>query len=517
MAGSTTSPMMKRFTVRRQKPVMVRPVRPTPRETKPLSDIDDQESFHFLISNSINFYRRRDDVDDQCVRKASSSEEDPAKVIKAALAETLVLYHPFAGRLIEGPENKLAVECTGDGVAFVEADADVTLEELGEEELQPPFPYLEDLLCNIPDTGGILHPPILSIQVTRLRCGGFIFTYRLNHVMCDATGIVQFMMALAEIARGGASTDSVVAPFTVDDLVCKSFFFTPADTSALRASLPPFLRAKCSSFDVLTAFLWRCRTSALQLDPNREVRILCFVDARSKFDPPIHKGYYGNVLAIPTAVTTAGKLTGNPLGYAVELVMNAKSMVTEDYIKSNADLIVSRGRKGVRWSPGYMVSDLRRAGFDEVDFGWGKPVYAGPALGIKELKPANLGFYIPRKNKKGEKVVVVPIGLPRSAMQRFIDEIKNVVNAINDDGNGKGARSQRQSHTDNIHMVRPSLSDDEKLHGEEAETSDGSSGKTDALGNKTIVIQKSLHFLLLQGRMTKGKKGLLFQLGCQDL
>ena len=39
-------------------------------------------------------------------------------------------------------------------------------------------------------------------QVTRLRCGGFIFAIAWNHTLSDGLGIVQFMNALAEMARG---------------------------------------------------------------------------------------------------------------------------------------------------------------------------------------------------------------------------------------------------------------------------------------------------------------------------
>ncbi|EXC20590.1 Benzyl alcohol O-benzoyltransferase [Morus notabilis] len=116
MAGSLV------FRVKRSQPELVAPAKDTPRELKLLSDIDDQDSLRFLIP-VIQFYEY----------EPSMQGKDPAKVIKEALAKTLVFYYPFAGRLRElaGAGRKLAVDCTAEGVLFVEGDADVTLADFG--------------------------------------------------------------------------------------------------------------------------------------------------------------------------------------------------------------------------------------------------------------------------------------------------------------------------------------------------------------------------------------------------
>ncbi|XP_009803456.1 benzyl alcohol O-benzoyltransferase-like isoform X1 [Nicotiana tabacum] len=434
------------FTVRRQKPELIAPEKPTPRETKFLSDIDDQEGMRFQIP-VIQFYSKN----------SSMEGKDPVNVIKKAIAETLVFYYPFAGRLREGTGRKLMVDCTGEGIMFVEADADVTLEEFG-DELQPPFPCLDELLFDVPHSAGVLNCPLLLIQVTRLICGGFIFSLRLNHTMSDAPGLVQFMTAVGEMARG-ASAPSVLpvwcrellnarnppqvtcthheydeVPDTkdtiipLDDMVHKSFFFGPSEVSALRRFVPYHLR-KCSTFELLTAVLWRCRTMSLKPDPEEEVRILCIVNARSnaRFNPPLPTGYYGNAFVFPVAVTTAAKLSKNPLAYALELVKKTKTDVTEEYMKSVADLMVLKGRPHFTVVRTYLVSDVTRAGFREVDFGWGKAVYGGPAKGGVGAIPGVASFYIPFKNKKGENGIVVPICLPGFAMETFIKELDGML------------------------------------------------------------------------------------------
>ncbi|XP_020235949.1 benzyl alcohol O-benzoyltransferase [Cajanus cajan] len=433
------------FTVRRRDPELIAPAKPTPREVKLLSDIDDQDGLRFQIP-VIQFYRK----------EASQEGKDPVEVIREAVAKTLVFYYPFAGRLREGRGRKLMVDCTGEGVLFIEADADVTLNQFG-DALQPPFPCWEELLYDVPGSGDVLNTPLLLIQVTRLKCGGFILALRLNHTMSDAAGLVQFMSALGEIARGMhqpsilpvwrrellnardpprvtcthreyeqvPDTKGTIIP--LDDMAHRSFFFGPTEVAAIRHLIPPHQR-QCSNFELLTACLWRCRTIALQPERDEEVRILCIVNARAKFDPPLPTGYYGNAFAFPVAVTSAGNLCENPLGYALELVRKAKADVSEEYMHSLADLMVTNGRPHFTVVRSYLVSDVTRAGFGEVDFGWGKAVYGGPAKGGVGAIPGVASFYIPFKNAKGEEGLVIPVCLPSEAMERFVKELDNVLN-----------------------------------------------------------------------------------------
>jgi hypothetical protein len=113
--------------------VLVPPAASTPSEVKLLSDIDDQPGLRCNIP-FIFIYRN----------EPSMTGKDPVKVLKDALSQTLVYYYPFAGRIREGVGRKLMVDCTGEGVMFVEAEADVTLDQFG-DSLQPPFPCFQEL------------------------------------------------------------------------------------------------------------------------------------------------------------------------------------------------------------------------------------------------------------------------------------------------------------------------------------------------------------------------------------
>ncbi|KAK6154102.1 hypothetical protein DH2020_013741 [Rehmannia glutinosa] len=222
-------------------------------------------------------------------------------------------------------------------------------------------------------------------------------------------------------------TKGTLAP--VDDMVYRSFFFGPAEISTLRSRLPPHFR-RCTTFELLTACIWRCHNRYFS-GPDEVVRVICIVNSRTLFNPPLPEGYYGNVLASPVAISTAEELSKNPLHYAVELIRKTKSKVTEEYMKSVADLMVSRGRPNFAVARTYLVSSLMHMGFEEVDYGWGKPVYGGAA---KVGNSPILDFescYVPLKNNKGENGIVVPIWLRVKAMEVFVKELEMMVTARN--------------------------------------------------------------------------------------
>ncbi|KAG5255391.1 hypothetical protein OIU76_018951 [Salix suchowensis] len=439
-----STPTSLAFTVRRREPELVAPAKATPHEFKPLSDIDRQLYLQFQ-SPHYNFY----------AHNPSMRGTDPVMVIRKAISQALVYYYPYAGRIRQEPENKLVVDCTGEGVLFIEADADVTLEQFG-DPIQPPFPCADELLYNVPGSEGIINTPLLIFQITRLECGGFILGFRLNHPMSDAIGIVQLLSAIGEISRGaqapsilpvwqreflcarnpprvtcthneyGDHHELVLDPSELnvpefrgcaDGAAHRCFIIGPEELSNIRKWVPPHL-LPCSKFEIITASLWRCYAIASQANPNEEMRICMLVNARSKFNPPVPEGYYGNVLALPAAITNARKLCLNSLGFALELIRHAKNKITEEYIRSLADFIeITKGLpKGFQ---SYVVSDLTSVGFDQVDYGWGKPVYTGPSKAMPDDINNSGTYYLPYRNKKGERGTMVLISLRAPVMERF--------------------------------------------------------------------------------------------------
>ena len=142
------------FKITRQPPLIVAPDRPTPRQSLYLSNIDDQAGLRYQIP-WVLFY-----CSDSSKKK---NEQDPVKVVKEALAKVLVHFYPLAGRLRDADNGKLTVDCTGEGVLFVEADADISLEDFG--DIYPPVPRGDDFINNVPGSENITDCPLLLIQV----------------------------------------------------------------------------------------------------------------------------------------------------------------------------------------------------------------------------------------------------------------------------------------------------------------------------------------------------------------
>ncbi|MED6221727.1 hypothetical protein PIB30_057564 [Stylosanthes scabra] len=142
------------FKVRRNQPELVAPASPTPHELLLLSNIDEQEGLRCHLP-LVQFFPYNPLI---------TAWDDFIHFIKEVLSKALVCYYPFAGRIREGTKGKLMVDCTGEGVLFIQAEADVTLEQFG-SDLLPPFPCFDELLYNVPGSDEIINAPILTIQV----------------------------------------------------------------------------------------------------------------------------------------------------------------------------------------------------------------------------------------------------------------------------------------------------------------------------------------------------------------
>lgn len=371
------------------------------------------------------------------------TEFDPAMVMKEALQKVLVHYYPLAGRLCRCPQGKLIVHCNGDGVLFVTADASIKISDLGDLDQADPttlqrFVYPLDPVAE--------YSLLLTLQVTKFKCGGLLLGMVLQHCMLDAIALAEFVNSWAETARGvPLSTPPVLdrsflkarAPLRITyphteflhikdlslsqnlshNFVHRSFSFTEKSLEKLKKkALDDAVLSKCSAFEALCAFVWRARTKAMGMKPEQMVKLIIGVDGRSQLEPAFPRGYMGNGIWFTCALASAGELEEKPLSHIVKHVQDAIAVVTDEYTRSQVDYIESEKLGMPATKASMMISAWYRVPFYDADFGWGAPKHVGPVVVTFNELACLLS------SGKGSKGINMVIGLPFEAMEKF-DEL----------------------------------------------------------------------------------------------
>ncbi|GLJ22215.1 hypothetical protein SUGI_0417510 [Cryptomeria japonica] len=373
---------------------LVRPCLPSPQGSLYLSNLDNQPAARSVFNTLL--------VYEGCENNLA----DPAKTIREALSKVLVYYYPLAGRLRKKEDGKLQVECTGEGVLFVEAMVSNNLSVLGDlDYLKPSF---KQLLFTFPFNTDIeeLHP--LVIQVNRFMCGGFVVAVTFNHSIFDGKGLGQFLKGLGEMARGDVMPavkpvwdrellkprNQLVQDLDMVEEKTKSaphLWTFPIYKESIQMSLildsntinyiKQGILEECgefyTTFEIVIALIWQARTKALELPHSQSTNTFFAVDVRKSFDPPLPNGYYGNGFVGACAKGTAHELVNQPLSYIVNIIKKAKMSMTINYLRSIVDMDqFPFDALGSQYNQ--TLSDWRWLGFHEVDFGSGCPVNVCP-------------------------------------------------------------------------------------------------------------------------------------------
>lgn len=131
---------------------MLTPSEPTPHHRLWLSDLD------LLVARALTptIY---------IYHPTSDKDFFSPDVLKAAMSKALVPFYPLAGRLAQDDSGCPEIQCSGEGVLFVTARADTTLDDLGD---LAPSDELRRMLVPSADPGGPHAGILAAFQVTRL-------------------------------------------------------------------------------------------------------------------------------------------------------------------------------------------------------------------------------------------------------------------------------------------------------------------------------------------------------------
>ncbi|KAB2038256.1 hypothetical protein ES319_D03G133700v1 [Gossypium barbadense] len=376
-------------------------------------------------------------------KSESKGNEDAAEQVKNGLSRILVHHHPLAGRLTISSEGKLIVDCTGEGAVFVEAEANCGIEEMG--DITKPDPNtLGKLVYEISGAQNLLEIPLLVIQVTKFKCGGFSIGMSMNHCMLDGIAAMEFVTGWGEVTRGLPLKTppfldrTILKPrnppmiefehhefdeiedisntnklYEEEEMVYKTFLFDPDKLGQLKEqALEDGVLSKCTTFEVLAGFVWRARCKALNLVPQQKTKLLFAADGRKRFIPPLPEGFAGNGIVLTYSISTAGELAEKPLSFAVGLIQQAVKLATDSFMRSAIDYFeVTRARPSLDGT--VLITAWSKLSFYTIDFGWGEPISTGPVA----LPEKPVLIFLP--HQKDKKSINLLLGLPVSAMNSF--------------------------------------------------------------------------------------------------
>ncbi|KAI3986478.1 hypothetical protein MKX01_037760 [Papaver californicum] len=429
--------------------VYITPSSPTPSHILPLSSLDSQLFIRFTIEYLLIY-------NNPAKTKSASDRNAFTSRIKSALSAALVPYYPLAGRVRAQQQSSatsanLEVVCKGQGAAFVEAVSDSI--SISEFHKAPRHSTQWRNLLSIHVADLLRGSPPLVLQLTWLADGAAAIGVGISHCLCDGIGSADFLNFFASLTtcqcRG--FTDLKVKPvwdrhlmnpinsrrvmnrsviahpefnrvqdlcgfvsrFTRETLTPTSVIFDQKSLNGLKklaSSTSPQKELKFTSFEVLSAHVWRCWAMSLELPSTQTLLLLFSVNVRNRIKPNLPEGFYGNGFVLGCAQISVGELTDKGIGWASWLVRKSKERVGDEYVKSVIEMVSESS--ACPDSVGVLiVSQWSRLGLENVDFGMGKPVHVGPVLSDRYC------LFLPVYEQRD--AVKVMVAVPKSAVGKY--------------------------------------------------------------------------------------------------
>ncbi|GFP85228.1 pelargonidin 3-o-(6-caffeoylglucoside) 5-o-(6-o-malonylglucoside) 4'''-malonyltransferase [Phtheirospermum japonicum] len=320
--------------------------------------------------------------------------------LQESLAKILPQFYPLAGRYIQKDH---LVDCNDEGAEFVEAEAnDIELIDLIAESKDH---QLNDLLSRQAfDVDGSTDP-LLSIQITKFKCGEFAISISVSHRIFDASSLGTFIAAWSNANNHSDTGNTIITPSfdspsvfpgkspgndviqrprTRDpNIVVKRLLFNKEYITNLRS--------KSSRVRVVSAVIAKALIGVelAKYGKSRDCYIAQPVNMRGRTISPLPEHACGNLSAMSVAKCMDANET-NEKGLD-ELV----SMLGDAIDKTISDIaqVLPLGEDGHDVTLGTMLrpreilksrevsvllfSDWSEFGLYEADFGWGKLVWAG--------------------------------------------------------------------------------------------------------------------------------------------
>ncbi|XWS72645.1 hypothetical protein CRYUN_Cryun02cG0058000 [Craigia yunnanensis] len=291
-----------------------------------------------------------------------------------------------------------------------------------------PSSELRQLVPTVDYARDISSYPLIMLQVTTFKCGGICLRVGIHDAVLDGTSTFYFN-SWCETVRGPPLK---VLPLMNRTLLrarvppTPKFHHIEYDLSpSLNASTPTpesqsyyktlssvsihkitsnqlnTLKAKAgkkadnanySTFSILAAHIWRCVSKARGLADDQATKLYIPTNGRSRLHPPFPPGYLGHVSFWATSIVLSGNLQSESYKNTIERIHKSIKQMDNEYMRSALDYLETvpsittvRGAHTFR-CPSLSLNNWMRLPLHEADFGWGRPIYMGPAHVIHEGK-----------------------------------------------------------------------------------------------------------------------------------
>lgn len=374
----------------------------------------------------------------------SSNKTRISDLLKNSLSKTLSMYYPFAGRLSSSGSY---VECNDQGVQFLEAQIGCklsdTLENVPDKDEEKGFGRL---FAPGSIWGTVFDSCLMFVQLNHFSCGGLAIAVSLSHRVADGCTYLSFVRYWASVSCNSTDHEELVhlRPCFVHDLLPQS---SNDDLGATQVSYPEkhwitkeivIYNSKITELkadhekqnkihgdqnytrnEFLTALLYRSAVAAnATSNYGAYPKSVLFqaINMRPLIDPPLPKTSVGNLITfsdIPTNTITETNLD-SLLCHMRERKMQLtglKSLAGKEFIPL-MDKYAKINQKI------YLISSICNFPlYDEMDFGWGRPVKAT----IVDAPCVNSIFLMDTPRKDGVKAVV---SMEEQAMKNFLVNIQ---------------------------------------------------------------------------------------------
>ncbi|XP_030492443.2 stemmadenine O-acetyltransferase-like [Cannabis sativa] len=342
--------------------------------------------------------------------------------LKTSLSETLTFYYPFSGRT----KNNFYVDDFDAGVTYVEAKVNCSLIEffkLKQNELLNKFvpflPWRDETEARQEEL------PQMGFQVNIFTCGGIALSTSLGHKIADGGTLALFLMSWAasfrglpqnKILRPNLSDASIAFPprdlppsyrnlkdklwfGAKGNFVTKRFVFDAKALTKLREIASSQRVPQPSRNEVLTCFVWKHASMAAAVVnnnnnnngfPNKDSVMAHAVNMRPRMKSNALSTSVGNLFW--WAKTTPKDIRSLELSEMVEMVRESLVNFSNEYLES-IEVDVGSAVSEFYDSIEHIINPLSnkdddnateiyaftnwKGFFNEVDFGWGKPIWVG--------------------------------------------------------------------------------------------------------------------------------------------